>query len=88
MDYLHSFTSNICESKPIKVNGKETKEKAKYYPGFEFTIKAVRDPMNKMVKSFFPCFLLGLFHLCSFQMDTAMMNDRLACISIVLLTNV
>ena len=67
MDYLHSYTSNLSENKPVKYkNNKETKMKAYYYPGFEFKIKAVRDPMNKMVKSFFPCFLLGLFHLCSF----------------------
>ena len=63
MDYASSYTHLISEAKPVK--GDKTR-KAYYYPGFVFNIKAVRDPMNKMVKSFFPCFLLGLFHLCSF----------------------
>lgn len=92
MDFAHTHINTIVEKKPYKVLGKDKKtyikKDAYYYPGFTFTFKTIRDPVPKMVKCFFPCMILGLFQVCIYTLDTNELNDRLANLSIVLLTYV
>jgi len=59
-----------------------------YYPGFVLTYKTVRDPAPKIIKGFFPSIILGLFLICTFQLEPDALNDRLANLSICLLAYV
>ena len=54
------------------------------YPGFIFKINAVRDPFNKILLSFFPALILGVFTYCIFNVPDY--SDKLGNVSIVLLT--
>ena len=83
----------LAEGKPYKVNGNAKdssgrKYLAHYYPGVIFEFRTVRDPMPNIVKIFFPCILLTIFLLGTFRIGTDDHANRLANLSIVLLTYV
>ena len=48
----------------------------------------MRDPAPKIIKGFFPSIILGLFLICTFQLEPDALNDRLANLSICLLAYV
>ena len=58
IDYKNTCIKTLTEAKPFK------NEKIKYYPGFVFTYKTVRNPYSKMKKAFFPTIALGVFLIC------------------------
>ena len=55
-----------------------------YYPGFIFRLHTIRDPFSKILRSFFPTLILGIFSCCIFNIDEQ--SKRLENLSYVLLT--
>ena len=72
------------------VDGKKTKAKtkAKYYPGFTLVFHSIRDPTSKMIKVLFPSVVLLIFLIATFMLSVDDLANRLACLSICLLTYV
>ena len=82
IDYKSARIVTLVESKPI---GK-TKEKAFYYPGFTFEFRVVRDPLPKLLKSFFPSIILGGFLVSVYHLSIYNLANRLTLLSVTLLT--
>ena len=90
IDFLQTKVATIEEKKPYKEDESKggKKKEAYYYPGFILSFRTIRDPIPKIIKCFFPCIILGIFQVCIYTLDTNDLNDRLANLSIVLLTYV
>ena len=93
LDFKHTHVETLSEKKPYKFDGKSKNEDGHnyvcyYYPGLIFSFRTVRDPLPNIVKVFFPCLLLAIFLLGAFMIPTFDYPNRLATVSIVLLTYV
>jgi hypothetical protein len=84
MDFDHTKFMRMTENKPYEDKVTKVKTNCYYHPGFIFIIKTVRDPFPKIIRAFFPAFILAIFLYRTFYVEAY--EDRLANLSICLLT--
>ena len=83
----HIEADHKCERHATPTAATKDKKLIAYcYPGFKVTFKATRDPLGRVIKAFFPCFILALFSMMNFFINQSDLHYRLGNIGIVFLT--
>lgn len=81
--YKGLIMEKIDEVKKLKVEG-VTYEK-RYSPGFNISIKMIKNPSQSIINIFLPSFVLAISLISTFLIELESIGDRLSCLSISLL---